>query len=92
MKDQLYLRLALLLKLRVKQPSPIADIGAADIVVVDIILLKARSFLCGTKYKGVVIGSTSLYKIERLIEDRKGQDALPNNEEELRRLVYKKLP
>ena len=87
MKDQLYLRLALLLKLKVKQPSPIADIGAADIA-----LLKARSFLCGTKRKGVVIGSTSLYEIEQLIEDRKGQDALPNNKEELRRLVYKKLP
>ena len=26
------------------------------------------------------------------MEDRKGQDALPNNKEELRRLVYKRLP
>jgi len=65
---------------------PIADIKAADIV-----LLKARSFLRGIKRKGVVIRSTSVYEIERLIEDRKGQDALPDNKEELRRLVYKKL-
>jgi len=90
-KDQLYLRLALPLKLRVKQPSPIADIRAVDIAVADIALLKAKSFLCETKRKGVVIRSTSLYEIERLIEDRKGQDALPNNKEELRRLVYEKL-
>jgi len=90
-KDQLYLRLALPLKPRVKQPSPIADIGAADIAAADIALLKARSFLCGIKRKGVVIGSTSLYEIERLIEDRKGQDALPNNKEELCWLVYEKL-
>jgi len=58
---------------------------------VDIALLKARSFLCGTKRKGVVIGSTSLYEIERLIEDRKGQNALPNDKEELRWLIYEKL-
>ena len=57
----------------------------------DIALLKARSFLCGTKRKGVVIGSTSLYEIERLIEDRKGQNALPNDKEELRWLIYEKL-
>ena len=63
-----------------------------DIKAADIALLKARSFLRGMKRKGVVIGSTSVYKIERLIEDRKGQDALPNNKEELRWLVYEKLP
>ena len=65
---------------------PIADIRAADIA-----LLKARRFLYGAKRKGVVIRSTSLYKINRLIEDRKGQDALLDNKEELRRLIYKKL-
>jgi len=43
-----------------------------DIKAADIALLKARSFLRGMKRKGVVIGSTSVYKIERLIEDRKG--------------------
>ena len=43
------------------------------------------------KRKGVVIRSTSVYEIERLIEDKKGQDALPNNKEELCWLIYKKL-
>ena len=67
MQDQLYPKPALLLKPRVRQSLPIADIRAVDIA-----LLKARRFLYGAKRKGVVIGSTSLYKIDRLIEDRKG--------------------
>ena len=67
MQDQLYPKLALPLKPRARQSSPIADIRAADIA-----LLEARRFLYGAKRKGVVIGSTSLYEINRLIEDRKG--------------------
>ena len=87
MEDQLHPRPALPLKPRVKQPSPITEIRAADIA-----LLEARTFLHGAKREGVVIGSTSLYEIDRLIEDRKGEDVLPDGEEELRRLVYEKLP
>ena len=59
MQDQLYPKLALLLKPRVRQSLPIADIRAADIA-----LLKARNFLQGAKRKDVVIGYTSLYKID----------------------------
>ena len=87
MEDQLYPRLALLLKLRKRRSLFTREFRAADIA-----LLKARNFLRGAKRKDVVIGYTSLYKIDQLTEDRKGQDALPNNEEELRWLVYKKLP
>ena len=87
MEDQLYPRLALLLKLRKRRPLFTKEFRAADIA-----LLKVRNFLQGAKRKDVVIGYTSLSEINQLIEDRKGQDALPNNKEELRRLVYKKLP
>jgi hypothetical protein len=62
-----------------------------DIRAADITLLKARRFLYGVKRKGIVIGSTSLYKINWLIKDRKGQDALLDNKKELCRLIYKKL-
>jgi len=55
------------------------------------VLLKARNFLQGAKHRDVIIRYTSLYKIDQLIEDKKAQDALPNNKEELRQLVYKKL-
>jgi len=54
-------------------------------------LLKVGNFLQGAKHKDIVIGYTSLYKIDQLMEDKKGQDALLDNKEELRRLIYKKL-
>jgi len=87
MEDQLYPRLALPLKPRVRRPSSTRKFRAADIT-----LLKARNFLQGAKRKDVVIRYTSLYKIDQLIEDKKGQDALLDNKEELYRLIYKKLP
>jgi len=86
MEDQLYPRLALLLKLRARRPLSTREFRAADIT-----LLKVRNFLQGAKRRDIVIGYTSLYKIDQLIEDKKAQDALPNNKEELRRLIYKKL-
>jgi len=87
MENQLHPRPAPPLKLRKRRPLFTRKFRAADIT-----LLKARNFLQGAKRKDVVIRYTSLYKIDQLIEDRKGQDALPNNKEELRRLIYKKLP
>ena len=86
MEDQLHLRLTLLLKLRVKRPLPIREFR-----VIDIALLKARNFLQGAKYKDIVIKYTSLYKIDQLIKNKKGQDILPNNKKEFRQLIYKKL-
>jgi len=86
MEDQLYPRLALPLKLRARRPLSTKEFRAADII-----LLKVRNFLQGAKRRDIVIGYTSLYKIDQLIEDKKVQDALPNNKEELRRLIYKKL-
>jgi len=86
MEDQLYPRLALLLKLRARRPLSTREFRAADIA-----LFKARNFLQGAKCKDVVIRCTSLYKIDQLMEDKKGQDALLDNKEELRRLIYKKL-
>jgi len=86
MEDQLYPRPALPLKLRVRRP-----LSAREFRVVDIMLLKARNFLRGAKRKDIVIGYTSLYKIDQLMEDKKGQDALLDNKEELRRLIYEKL-
>jgi len=67
MEDQLYPRLASPLKLRVRRPLSTREFKAADIA-----LLKARNFLRGAKRKDVVIRYTSLYKIDQLIEDRKG--------------------
>ena len=67
MEDQLYPRLALLLKLRVRRL-----LFAREFRVIDIALLKVGNFLRGAKRKDVVIGYTSLYKIDQLIEDRKG--------------------
>jgi len=87
MEDQLYPRLALLLKLKARRPLFTREFKAADIT-----LLKARNFLRGAKHKDIAIGYTSLYKINQLMEDKKGQDALLDNKEELRRLIYKKLP
>jgi len=79
MEDQLHPRLALPLKLRVRRP-----LSTREFRVVDIALLKARNFLQGAKRRDVVIGCTSFYKIDQLIEDKKAQDALPNNKKELR--------
>jgi hypothetical protein len=59
MEDQLYLRLALLLKLRVRRPLSTREFRVADIT-----LLKVRNFLQGAKRKDVVIGYTSLYEID----------------------------
>jgi len=87
MEDQLHPRLALLLKLRARRPLSTREFRAVDIA-----LLKARNFLQGAKRKDVVIGCTSLYKIDQLMEDKKGQDALLDDKEELRWLIYKKLP
>ena len=67
MEDQLRLRPALPLKLRKRRPLSTREFRAADIA-----LLKARNFLQGAKRKDVVIRYTSLYKIDQLIEDRKG--------------------
>ena len=39
----------------------------------------------------MVIGYTSLYKIDQLIKNKKVQDTLPNNKKELYRLICKKL-
>jgi hypothetical protein len=66
MEDQLYPRLALPLKPRVRGPLSTREFRVADIA-----LLKARNFLQGAKRKDVVIGYTSLYKIDQLIKDRK---------------------
>jgi len=87
MEDQLYPRLALPLKLRARRPLSTREFRAADIA-----LLKVRNFLQGVKHKDVVIRYTSLYKIDQLMEDKKGQDALPDDKEELRQLIYEKLP
>jgi len=86
MEDQLHPRLALLLKLKARRP-----LSTREFKAVDITLLKARNFLQGAKHRDIVIGYTSLYKIDQLIEDKKAQDALPNNKEELCWLVCKKL-
>jgi hypothetical protein len=87
MEDQLHPRPASPSKPRVRRPSFAREFRATDIA-----LLEAGNFLRGAKRKDVVIGYTSLYEIDQLIEDRKGQDALPDDEEELRRLVHEKLP
>jgi len=87
MEDQLYPRLALPLKPRARRPLSAREFRAADIT-----LLKARNFLQGAKHKDVVIRYTSLYKIDQLIEDKKGQDALPDDKKELHWLIYEKLP
>jgi len=79
MEDQLHPRPTSPLKLRVRRLLSTREFRAADIT-----LLKARNFLRGAKRKDVVIGYTSLYKIDQLMEDRKGQDALPNDNKELR--------
>jgi len=78
MEDQLHPRLALPLKPRVRRPLSTREFRVADIT-----LLEARNFLRGAKRKDVVIGYTSLYKIDQLMEDKKGQDALLDNKEEL---------
>jgi len=59
MEDQLYPRPALPLKPRARRPLSAREFRAADIM-----LLKARNFLQGVKRKDVVIGYTSLYKID----------------------------
>ena len=59
MEDQLYPRLALPLKLRVRRPLSAREFRAADIT-----LLKARNFLRGAKRRDIVIGCTSLYEID----------------------------
>ena len=56
-----------MLKLRVRRL-----LFTREFRVIDIALLKAGNFLQGAKRKDVVIGYTSLYKIDQLIEDRKG--------------------
>jgi len=55
----LYLRLALLLKPRARRPLSTREFRVADIT-----LLKARNFLQGAKRRDIVIGYTSLYKID----------------------------
>jgi len=87
MEDQLHPRPTSPLKPRVRRLLFTREFRAADIT-----LLKVRNFLQGAKRKDVVIRYTSLYKINQLMENRKGQDALPNNNKELCRLIYKKLP
>ena len=67
MEDQLHPRPALPLKLRVRRL-----LFAREFRVIDIALLEVGNFLQGAKRKDVVIGYTSLYKIDQLIEDRKG--------------------
>ena len=59
MEDQLYPRLALPSKPRVRRLLLTREFRATDIA-----LLKAGSFLQGAKRKDVVIGSTSLYEID----------------------------
>ena len=59
MKDQLYPRLALPLKPRARGP-----LSTREFRIVNIALLKARNFLRGAKRKDIVIGYTSLYKID----------------------------
>jgi len=59
MENQLHPRLALPLKLRKRRPLSTREFRVADIA-----LLKARNFLQGVKRKDVVIGYTSLYKID----------------------------
>ena len=59
MEDQLYPRLALPLKLRVRRLLLTREFRATDIA-----LLKVGSFLRGAKRKDVVIRYTSLYKID----------------------------
>jgi hypothetical protein len=58
-EDQLYPRLALLLKLRVRR-----SLSTREFRAVDIALLKAKNFLRGVKRRDVVIRYTSLYEID----------------------------
>jgi hypothetical protein len=58
-EDQLYPRLALPLKLRVRRLLFTREFRAIDIA-----LLKVGNFLRGAKRKDVVIRYTSLYKID----------------------------
>jgi len=59
MEDQLYPRLALPLKLKVRRPLSTREFRAVDIT-----LLKAKNFLQGAKHRDIVIRCTSLYKID----------------------------
>ena len=62
------------------------------LVHVDIALLEAGNFLRNAKRKDVVIGATSIYEVDRLIQDKKGIDLLPDDEDDLKQLVSEKLP
>jgi len=66
MEDQLHPRPASPLKLKARRP-----LSAKEFRAVDIALLKVRNFLQGAKRRDVVIGYTSLYKIDQLIENKK---------------------
>ena len=57
----------------------------------DIALLKANSFLINAKRQETIIGYTSLYKLKRLIKNRK-KPILKNNKKIIKRLIQKKLP
>ena len=59
---------------------------------INIALLEAGNFLRNARQEGVVIGATSIYEVNRLIEDRLNPRLLPQDEAELNQMVKEKLP
>lgn len=63
----------------------------AEARAADICLIEASNFLRSAKREEVVIGATSLYEINKLIEDREQADE-PQEPEEIERLLDERLP
>ena len=75
------------LVVKTKKPGPPSYAGA------DIAVLEAGGFLRNARRRDVTIGSTSLYEIGRLIDDREEErDGLEMDGDELRQLIAEKLP
>ena len=58
----------------------------------NIVLLEADNFLHNARKEGVVIGATSIHKVNHLIEDWRNPCLLLQDEAELNQRVKKKLP
>ena len=58
----------------------------------NIVLLEAGNFLCNARKEGVVISTTSIYKVNHLIEDQRNPCLLLQDKAELNQKIQKKLP
>jgi hypothetical protein len=76
-------------RLEIKTKKPVSPSYAG----VDIAIVEASGFLRNARRHDITIGSTSLYEINRLIEDReKERDGLKMDDDDLRQLIAEKLP